>query len=100
MPFVSEEIWQQMPRPSGTPTSIMITTFARADQRYLDDDAERAMDVLQQVVVAVRGVRADYNVAPGATVDVIVHAREDFARTILSGYKSFITDLARRGEKK
>jgi valyl-tRNA synthetase len=98
MPFLTEEIWQQMPRPSGTPTSIMITTFARSDQRYLDEDAERAMDLLQAVVVAVRGIRADYNISPGATVDVTVHAREDFARTILSGYRSFITDLGRARE--
>jgi valyl-tRNA synthetase len=98
MPFITEEIWQQLPRPTGTPASIMITTFARADQRYLDDDAEHAMDVLQKIVVAVRGIRADYNVSPGAHVDVIVHASEDFTRTILAGYTKFVQDLAKARE--
>jgi valyl-tRNA synthetase len=97
MPFLTEEIWQQLPRPAGTPTSIMITTFARQDQRYVDDDAERAMAVLQDVIVAVRNIRGDYNVPPSATVDLVVNVPDDFRRTILSGYKQYIVDLARAG---
>jgi valyl-tRNA synthetase len=98
MPFITEEIWQQLPRATGTPASIMITTFARADQRYLDEDAEHAMDVLQKIIKAVREIRADYNVPPSAPVDVIVHATEDFTRTILSGYTKFVMDLAKARE--
>jgi valyl-tRNA synthetase len=95
MPFLTEEIWQQLPRPDGTPASIMITAFARADQRYLDQDAERAMSILQDVIVAIRNIRGDYNISPAQAVSVEVQTADDFHRTILNGYKGFIMQLAR-----
>ncbi|HJZ84374.1 MAG TPA: valine--tRNA ligase [Polyangia bacterium] len=95
MPFLTEEVWQQLPRPAGSPASIMITAFARADQRYIDDDAERAMELLQRVIEAVRGIRADYNVSPGQPVDVTIQVEDDFQKTILSGYTAYVVELAK-----
>jgi valyl-tRNA synthetase len=66
MPFLTEEIWQQLPKPAGTPGSIMITLFPVVDERYDDAEAERAMGLLQGVISAVRTLRAEYNVPPGA----------------------------------
>src|SRR5207237_7458557 len=64
MPFITEEIWQQIPKPTGTPGSIMITMYPVADANLVDEGAEREMQLLQDVVVAIRNLRAEYNVPP------------------------------------
>jgi valyl-tRNA synthetase len=43
MPFVTEELWQALPRPTGVPASIMITLYPMPDDRWVDDEAEREM---------------------------------------------------------
>ena len=53
MPFLTEEIWQQLPKPSGAPQSIMITLYPVRDVRFHDDASEASMALVQKVIVAV-----------------------------------------------
>src|SRR5262249_53427671 len=64
MPFITEEIWQQIPKASVAPGSIMITLYPMADERLVDPEAERIMGLVVDVSVAIRGIRAVYNVPP------------------------------------
>jgi valyl-tRNA synthetase len=96
MPFITEEIWQQLPKPSGTPASIMITMYPAADESLIDDAAERDMELIQSVVVAVRNLRAEYNISPGAALDVTVQAGDE-ARATLEEHGALIRTLARVG---
>ena len=59
MPFLTEEIWQQLPKPSGAPQSIMITLYPVRDVRFHDDASEASMALVQKIIVAVRGIRAE-----------------------------------------
>ena len=52
MPFITEEIWQQLPKPSGTPQSIMITLYPVRDVRFHDDASEASMALVQKIIVA------------------------------------------------
>jgi valyl-tRNA synthetase len=88
MPFITEEIWQQLPKPTGAPDSIMITMFPTDDESLLDEEAERRIDLVKGVVGAVRNLRAEYNVPPSAQLDVVVQTgRRDTIETLadLSG---------------
>jgi valyl-tRNA synthetase len=96
MPFITEEIWQQLPKPTGTPGSIMITMFPVADSALADETAEREMALLQGVVTAVRNLRAEYNVAPSAPLDVTVLAG-DQTRGTLEEHGGLVRSLARTG---
>ena len=62
MPFLTEEIWQRLPKPAGAPQSIMITLYPIPDPRFADDASDASMALVQRVVTAVRGLRADNNV--------------------------------------
>jgi valyl-tRNA synthetase len=72
MPFITEEIWQQLPKPTGAPGSIMITMYPVADESLIDEEAERVVGLTQQLAVAVRALRAEYSVPPSQPVDVTI----------------------------
>ena len=94
MPFITEEIWQQLPKPTGTPGSIMITMYPVADATLVDDAAEAQMKMIQDVIVAVRNLAAEYNVK--GKVDVTVQANEA-ARAMLAGHEPLVVAQAKIG---
>ena len=51
-PFVTEEIWQKLPKPPQLPGSLMITVFPRSDASWIDAAAEAEMQLLQSVAIA------------------------------------------------
>jgi valyl-tRNA synthetase len=97
MPYVTEEIWQQLPKPTGTPGSIMITMYPVADTRLVDERTEREVELMRDVITAVRNLRAEYNVPPGKLLDVTVLASSE-ARAILSEEAHLVRALGRVGE--
>jgi len=57
MPFVTEEIWQQLP---GTTESISLAPYPVADASLLDPEAEAAISLLIDSITALRGLRAEF----------------------------------------
>jgi valyl-tRNA synthetase len=98
MPFITEEIWQQLPKPSGTPQSIMITLYPVRDVRFHDDASEASMALVQKIIVAVRSIRTERNIPTSARLTVLLAVNDDYKKTILEGYKNLIAEQARCGE--
>jgi valyl-tRNA synthetase len=69
-PFVTEEIWQKLPKPPQLPGSLMITVFPRADASWVDPAAEAEMGLLQEVAIACRMLKQTYGVSPAQSIDV------------------------------
>ncbi|HWV37479.1 MAG TPA: valine--tRNA ligase [Vulgatibacter sp.] len=70
MPFVTEEIWQKLPRLPGDPDSIMIAAYPTPDpDRMADAEADR-FDTLIEIVQAVRSLRVDLSVPESAEVEL------------------------------
>jgi valyl-tRNA synthetase len=103
MPFLSEEIWQHVVRTGSAaarrlsgwdtelPGSVMIAAWPRpVDQ---DTSAEREMGLLMDVVQAVRTVRSEYRVDPGAWISAsVVAGREAY---VFEGNEETLARLAR-----
>jgi valyl-tRNA synthetase len=98
MPFLTEEIWQQLPKPSGAPQSIMITLYPVRDIRFLDDASEASMALVQKVIVALRAIRAEKNIPSATRVKALLAINDDYKKTILEGYKTIIAEQARASE--
>jgi valyl-tRNA synthetase len=98
MPFLTEEIWQQLPKASGTPQSIMITLYPVRDVRFHDDASEASMALVQKIIVAIRAVRAERNIPSSARLKVLLAVTDDYKKTILEGYKGIIAEHARCSE--
>jgi valyl-tRNA synthetase len=95
MPFITEEIWQQLPKPSGAPQSIMITLYPVRDARFSDESTEASMALVQKVIVALRGIRADKNIHSATRVVALLSVNDDYKKTILEGYKTIIAEQGR-----
>jgi valyl-tRNA synthetase len=98
MPFLTEELWQKLPKPMGAPQSIMITLYPISDPRYVDDASEASMALVQKVVSAVRSLRTENNVATSARPKVVLNVGDDYKKTILDGYRGLVSEQARLGE--
>ena len=97
MPFLTEEIWQQLPKPAGAPQSIMITLYPVRDLRFIDDASEASMALVQKVVVALRTIRAEKNIPSSARITAILTVGDDYKKTILDGYQQLIAEQGRCG---
>jgi len=98
-PFVTEEIWQKLPKPQQLPESLMITVFPRADETWRDPAAEGEIKILQDVVTACRMLRQTYNVPPTQNVEVEIEARSESAIATLTTFKGFMEKIARINAK-
>ncbi len=71
MPFVTEALWRRFPgRPADA--SISVSPWPRADERAPDPDALREFGLVQELIGAIRAIRAEYAVQPGQTVPAVV----------------------------
>jgi valyl-tRNA synthetase len=98
MPFLTEELWQKLPKPQGAPQSIMITLYPMSDPRYTDDATEAAMALVQKVVTAIRSLRAENNLPSALRPKVVLNVADDYKKTILDGYRGVVSEQARLGE--
>ncbi|HVR03928.1 MAG TPA: valine--tRNA ligase, partial [Polyangia bacterium] len=98
MPFITEEIWQQLPKGSGAPQSIMITLYPVRDVRFYDDASESSMALVQKVIVAIRAIRGEKNIPGPARITVLLAVTDDYKKTILEGYKQIIAEQGRCSE--
>src|SRR6185369_8496264 len=69
MPFLSEEIWQRLPHQGE---SIMVAPFPRAADARRNALAERRMQPVIDIVSAIRAIRSESRIAPGAELQVTV----------------------------
>jgi valyl-tRNA synthetase len=70
MPFITEELWQQLP--GRADDSLMIAAWPAPRPQWDDPEAEVALGQLQEMLGAVRNIRSEYNVGHGREIDVTI----------------------------
>jgi valyl-tRNA synthetase len=71
MPFITEALWKRFPGRRAE-ASISISPWPASDRRAADRTAEKEFGLVQELVSAVRQIRAEYGVTPGQSVRVIL----------------------------
>jgi valyl-tRNA synthetase len=94
MPFITEELWQKLP---GRQAGEWLATAAwpQSDRRARDDAALRDFALVQEVVGAIRQIRAEYNIEPGKQIAAVVNPAAADARAALSAEAGTLTRLAK-----
>jgi len=64
----------------------------------VDDEAERHMGLLMEVIRAVRNIRSEMNLPPGQSLTSIVIAKTASVETQLRTHEAYVRRLARLGE--
>jgi len=96
MPFVTETLWRRLPRRPGH-DSIMLAAWPRPDDRAVDAGALRDFSLVQELVGAVRAIRAEYGIQPGQSVRAMVTPASRATRRALEAESRTIERLARVG---
>ncbi|HVV86355.1 MAG TPA: valine--tRNA ligase [Kofleriaceae bacterium] len=94
-PFVTEEIWQKLPKPGHLPASLMITIYPKGEAALVDLAAEREMAMVQEVAVAIRMLRSTYNVPPSWSVPVDLRVPDDETRALVDRHRALVENAAR-----
>jgi valyl-tRNA synthetase len=94
-PFVTEEIWQKLPKPTQLPESLMVTVYPRGDEGMVDREAEAQMAQLQEVAVAARMLRSTYGVPPAQTVSIEVRLRDPQMLQLLRDHQGLVEHTAK-----
>ncbi|MBE6464545.1 MAG: valine--tRNA ligase [Eggerthellaceae bacterium] len=77
MPFVTEEIYQQLPCEKDSPYLIgAVWPDAEDFEKYCNTSAERSIELVCQVIGAIRSSRARYGISPKTPLDVVVKAND------------------------
>ncbi|MBT5376242.1 MAG: valine--tRNA ligase [Nitrospinaceae bacterium] len=92
MPFITEEIWQKLPK---TGDSIMVSAFPEFKEDGSDSDVEKAMEKVMEVITGVRNVRGEMNINPGLKLNALVKTRHADLQATLNEHVNFIRELAR-----
>lgn len=99
MPFISEEIWQRVAPLAGThkggDDSIMAQPWPKADQSRIDENATRDIEWLKGVIIAVRNIRAEMNIAPGKPLEALLTKGAEADHERLEAYRLFLSKLAK-----
>jgi valyl-tRNA synthetase len=84
MPFLTEEVWQRLVvRKDGHPASIALAKYPRYDPAAEDAEAERQMELVQQIIVEARALRADAKLDPKTRFEAVVVAEGEMAALAL-----------------
>jgi valyl-tRNA synthetase len=97
MPFITEALWRRFPdRPEGA--SISVAPWPAADRRAHDAEALAQFGLVQELVTAIRAIRAEYGVQPGHAVRAVVSGDTHATVAALKQEQGTITRLAKLSE--
>ncbi|HTY76485.1 MAG TPA: valine--tRNA ligase [Candidatus Bathyarchaeia archaeon] len=95
MPFLSEDIWQRLPRAKAKDgDSIVTAPFPKAGRKGRDPEAERGMAPVIEVVSAIRTARSESRISPAVELAVTVRPSPE-AMPLLTAAPPLIGALAR-----
>jgi valyl-tRNA synthetase len=91
IPFITEELWQHLPQASE---SLVIASYPTADARDIDATAESQMQLLMDVVSAIRTMRGEVRLAPSQRVEARLRVADATQQALLQQHAAYLTTLA------
>ena len=96
MPFVTEEIWQRVaPLAGRSGPSLMLEPYPAPRPELDDAKAVEHMTWLKDLILAIRRVRGELDLAPGRQIPVVLVDPSDTERAQLAGGAAYVRALAR-----
>lgn len=96
MPFISEELWQRVaPLAGKTGDTIMLQPWPVADASRIDEAAVADVTWIQEVVLEIRRIRAEMDIAPGVPLPILFDGGSDADRQRQSNSATLLTSIGR-----
>ncbi len=101
MPFITEEIWQQLPRGKDVlGNSVMIQPWPHVQKDMVSKEVENDMKNLIDVITTIRNIRAVWNIEPRRQICAFINTHEKKVESILQNNTSLIKRLSRLSDIK
>ncbi|CAN6601249.1 hypothetical protein TRVA0_001S10088 [Trichomonascus vanleenenianus] len=94
MPFVTEELWQRIPRrPNDTTPSIVVAPYPQYDESAFNPDAEAAYNMILDAVAGARSLLSQYGILKDA--EIIVQTQDHEAYEIIQKEEKSLLSLVK-----
>lgn len=92
MPFVTEELWQNIP---GNQGYIVIAEFPHYKKELHNEKVISDAEMMMDIISGIRNLRSEAGIHPGAGVDAMVISHSDKITSIFEECDAYIKKLAR-----
>ena len=97
MPFLTEELWHQLPQPAGA-KSIAVDKYPEARAQWRNLSAESQVAHLQEIIVAFRNIRAEMKLDPKKKVGADFSSHNTETRSLVQASLDPVLRLATLAE--
>ncbi|HYC09862.1 MAG TPA: valine--tRNA ligase [Steroidobacteraceae bacterium] len=95
MPFITEEIWLRVAPLAGCiGETVMLQPYPAAAEFPADEEAEREFAWLKAVILGVRQIRGEMNIAPGKRIAVLLKGASPHDETLVARHRAWLERLA------
>ncbi len=91
-PFITEELWSYLK--TTDELLLMNSNWPQVVDAFDDETVEHTMQLLMDVISAIRNVRTSLNVAPGKTAELFIRGDETLTKVIV-GQSEYLKRLAK-----
>ncbi|MEW5008641.1 MAG: class I tRNA ligase family protein, partial [Cycloclasticus sp.] len=96
MPFITEEIWQQIaPLAGKSGDTIMLQAYPKPDDSKISEEAESAMGWIMEFVMGIRKIRGEMNIPPSKPLPVLLNNSSADDQQRLADNRLLLEKLAR-----
>lgn len=96
MPFITEKLWQSIaPLLEINGETIMLQPYPFSAEVYTDKKVENEIKWLQSVVLALRNIRGEMNIAPSKQIPLLINKFTKAEQTRWKKYALFLSKLAK-----
>ncbi|MCH8496225.1 MAG: valine--tRNA ligase [Balneolales bacterium] len=92
MPFITEEIWHHI-RQRDQDQALIVSSWPIVQNNAINPESEETFALIQQLVSALRNIRAEANVPPSKPIDVIINTHNDETTSRLNSESWVINKL-------
>ncbi|MDF3054609.1 MAG: valS [Gammaproteobacteria bacterium] len=96
MPFITEEIWHKVAPMLGIAgDSIMQQSYPKFDAAELDQKACDDIEWFKKIILTIRQIRGEMNIAPGKPLPILMHKGTELDRQRVQENNEFLKTLAK-----
>lgn len=99
MPFLTEELWHQLPQPAGA-KSIALDKYPEAQKEWKNARAEEQFSLMQEIIKALRNIRTDMKLDPKKKMGAEFSSEDRETRSLVEANRDGILRLAILSELK
>lgn len=97
MPFITEEIWQQLAYNDGL---LINHSFPTVEQNLIDLTTETTVKQLQDIIIAIRNIRGEMNISPNKQLPILIANATGSEQAVIQSNIPLLCALAKLTEVK